>query len=386
MPSPGHYLDLAARAALRAAGDVQPNPMVGAVIVKNDQIIGMGHHKKFGGLHAEREALADCRARGHNPSGSTIYVTLEPCCHHGKQPPCTDALIEAGIARVVAARPDPNPVSCGGARILVHAGIPVEFCPDSQLAVDLSAPFIKRTGTGLPWVIAKWAQTLDGRIATASGESKWISGELSRRRVHRLRAHVDAIICGIGTALADDPLLTARGPSRIRRIARRVVLDSSLQLPARSALIRTARQTPLLVICDHNRLTGEGPLLDRRKALEAAGAQVVGVAARDGRLDLEVVLRLLSKQHNASNVLFEAGPQVLGSLLQQGLADELIVYIAPVVLGEEYAKSAVTGMTTPSLVDARRFELRRMRRYGPDIELTYRAPATPTAQPTTPSS
>jgi len=376
MPTPGQYLDLAARLALRASGDVEPNPMVGAVLGKDGQIIGMGHHTKFGGLHAEREAVADCRRRGHDPRGSTAYVTLEPCCHHGKQPPCTDALIEAGIVKVVAARPDPNPVSRNGAGILRSAGIPVEFCPDSQLAIDLSAPFIKRTMTGLPWVIAKWAQTLDGRIATSTGDSKWISGELSRRRVHRLRARVDAVVCGIGTVLADDPQLTARGVGRIRRTARRVVLDSSLKIPLESALVRTARQIPVTVFCDRDQLTGSQT---KRSGLEAAGIEVVGVPAAAGKLDLAAALRLLAERHHACTVLMESGPRVLGSLLEARLADELVVYVAPMVLGDDSAAAAVRGLSTPGLASAKRFELRRSRRCGPDIELTYRAPTHETA-------
>ena len=171
------YLDLAARLALRAAGDVEPNPMVGAVLVRDGRIIGMGHHRKFGGLHAEREALADCRRRAEAPRGATAYVTLEPCCHHGKQPPCTEALIEAGISRVVAARPDPNPISRGGANALQSVGIPCEFTAASPLATAISDPFVRGIMHGLPWVIAKWAQTADGRLVTRPGEPRWISGD-----------------------------------------------------------------------------------------------------------------------------------------------------------------------------------------------------------------
>lgn len=366
MTTPAEYLSLAARLALRAAGDVEPNPMVGAVIVKDGRVIGMGHHRKFGGPHAEREALSDCRRRGEDPRGSTVYVTLEPCCHQGKQPPCTDALVEAGVARVVAARPDPNAVSGNGGEVLKHAEIAFEYCAESQLAIDVSAPFIKRVSTGLPWVIAKWAQTLDGRIATSTGESRWISGESARRRVHRLRARVDAVVCGIGTVLADDPLLTARGVARVRRTARRVVLDRQLSIPMSSQLVRTSGQTPVTVFCDRERMGRAGELED-------AGVEVVGVPLVDGKLDLATAMRVLSDRHNATNVLVEAGPRVLGSLLQAGLADELLVYVAPMVLGDDAAVGSVRGMESASLAGAKRFGLRRMRRCGEDVELAYRA-------------
>src|ERR1041384_1914007 len=187
-------LDLAGRLARGGAGCVEPNPMVGAVVVRDGVVMGMGHHRRYGGPHAEREALADCRSRGDDPRGATVYVTLEPCCHFGKTPPCTDALIEAGVARVVAARRDPNPASGGGAAVLERAGIGVEFCGNSPSALAVSDPFVKRVTTGLPWVIAKWAQFEDGRMVTRPGEPRWISHEWARRRVHRLRGRVDAIV------------------------------------------------------------------------------------------------------------------------------------------------------------------------------------------------
>ena len=197
-------LDLAARLAMRAAGDVEPNPMVGCVIVRPGEgdlasrIIGRGHHRFFGEEHAEAEALADCCRRGQSPRGATMYVTLEPCNHQGKQPPCTDAIIAAGIGRVVCARRDPNPAAAGGEGKLRAAGIDCEVNDSSVLATRLADPFAKRVTTGLPWVIAKWAQTIDGWIATRTGESKWISGAPSRNKVHRIRARVDAIITAIG--------------------------------------------------------------------------------------------------------------------------------------------------------------------------------------------
>lgn len=364
-------LDLAARAALRGAGDVEPNPLVGAVIVKHRQVIGIGHHKKFGGLHAEREALADARRRGHDPRGATVYVTLEPCRHFGKQPPCTDALIESGVARVVVARRDPDPVSGGGTEVLRSAGIEVEFDTSSSLALQIAEPFVKRITTGMPWVIAKWAQTIDGRIATRTGESRWISGELSRRRVHRLRARVDAIVTGMGTVLADDPLLTARDVPRIRRIARRVVIDGDLDLPVSSKLVQTARSFPTTVVCGEL-VAGSALAGPRRAALEQAGVEVVGVPVLEHGVDLGAVLRMLWAKHRATNVMLEAGAGLLGAMFDADLIDECLVYIAPMVFADEQAKAAAAGRAAPLLSDARRYELVRSRRSGGDIELTYR--------------
>ena len=292
-------LSLAARLALRAAGDVEPNPMVGAVLVRGAVVLGMGHHRRFGGLHAEREALADCRRRGNDPRGSTAFVTLEPCCHHGKQPPCTDALIEAGVARVVYARRDPHAVSGGGARVLARAGIPCELCEDSPLATRLSDPFVKRVTTGLPWVIAKWAQTADGRLITRPGEARWISNELSLKRVHRLRARVDAVVTGVGTVAADDPLLTARGVRRVRRVAARVVLTGGRGLPAGSRLAR-----------------GEG------------AGEVLVLPGFAERADLGAALRLLAAAHGATNVMLECGPTLLAAFAAGGFIDEAFVYAA----------------------------------------------------------
>lgn len=351
-------LDLAARLAVRAAGDVAPNPMVGAVLVKNGRVIGMGHHRRFGGLHAELEAIADCRRRGGDPRGATVYVTLEPCCHHGKQPPCTDALIEAGVVRVVAARPDPNPVSCGGAEVLRRAGIGCEFDGSSPLAMFASEAFVKRVETGLPWVIAKWAQTPDGRLLTRSDEPRWISGELSRRRVHRLRSRVDAIVTGIGTVLADDPLMNVRGVRR-HRTALRVVLDPLGELPASSNLAKTLADGPVQVYS--SKLAQSGGVPGVRTTVVPGDAQA---------LDLTWILADLARTHGVSNVMLEAGPRLLGGFLAAGLVDAALVHVG---------RSA--GMSMPAASDlnpavsgwdAGQFEVCRQRSRGGDLELWLR--------------
>lgn len=367
-------LDLAARLAWRAAGDVEPNPMVGAVIVKGGRVIGMGHHRRFGGLHAEREALADCARRGEDPRGATVYCTLEPCVHHGKQPPCCDALIGAGVERVVYARPDPAGVSGGGQQLLCDAGIEAELSDASVLATRLSDPFVHRVTTGLPWVIAKWAQTIDGRIATRTGESQWISGEGSRKRVHRLRARVDAILTGLGTVMADDPMLTARGVRRVRKKARRIVIDRDFDITDDRALLSTAKDTPTSIAC-HKDLLTSGIVADRRAALEAMGVQFIGVPehlSESGRLRLDMLLEAIATQHDVTNLLVEAGPGLLGSLFEADLVCEAVVYVAPTLLGDAEAMAAATGRVTERLSEGRRFDLCRVKRVGDDVELTYR--------------
>src|SRR5436309_2908852 len=228
--------------AERGRGFVEPNPLVGAVLVRDGQVVGEGWHQRYGQAHAEVNALS---AAGEAARGATLYVTLEPCCHHGKTPPCTDAVLKAGVARVVVAMADPFPkVSGGGLAILRAAGVEVHVGLCEPEARELNAPYLKLLRTGRPWVHAKWAMTLDGKIATRTGDSKWISGEESRRRVHELRGRMDAILVGRGTVVADDPLLTARpaGP----RVAARVVVSASGELPERCQLRATAREVPVI--------------------------------------------------------------------------------------------------------------------------------------------
>ena len=372
------WLDLAARLGLRGGGDVEPNPMVGAVLVNDGRLVGCGHHRRFGGPHAEREALDDCSRRGETASGATCYVTLEPCNHHGKQPPCAAALADAGVARVVYARADPDPAAAGGARFLGARGVRCEQSDASPLATGLAAPFAKRIATGLPWVIAKWAQTIDGRIATRTGESKWISGAPARVRVHRLRARVDAVLTGIGTVLADDPMLTARDVSRVRRVARRVVADTDLDIPLTSALVRTAREWPTIVACERS-LTLVTFSARKRAAFDQAGVELLSVADHaPGRgLDLRELLTLLARHHGVATVLVESGPGLLGSLFDDDLIDEAVVYVAPMLLGDELARSVAVGRVAASLTQARRFRLCRVKRLGDDVELTYRREAVP---------
>ena len=365
---------MAARVAMRAAGDVEPNPMVGAVIVRGGEILGIGHHQRFGGLHAEREALADCARKGNDPAGATVYCTLEPCVHHGKQPPCTDALIGAKVGAVVFARSDPAEVSAGGIDVLTKAGIEVRLSDASVMATRLSDPFIYRVQTGLPWVVAKWAQTIDGRIATRTGESQWISGPMSRRRVHRLRAKMDAILTGLGTVMADDPMLTARGVRRLRRPCRRIVLDRDLDITDDRAVVRTAGDTPTSIVVNKDLLTS-GIIETRREQLEQLGCEFIGVPEHldsAGRLRLDMLLEALAGEYGVTNLMVEAGPGLLGSLFEADLICEAVVYVAPLLLGDAEAMAAASGRIAERLSEGRRFELCRVKRVGQDVELTYR--------------
>lgn len=364
-------LDLAARLASRAVGYVEPNPLVGCVLVRDDRIIGMGHHRTLGGLHAEAEALADCASRNENPHGAVAYITLEPCNHHGRQPPCVEALINARVASVVCARRDPNPVAAGGAEHLRAAGIDIRFTTASAAAIRLSDPFVKRTTTGLPWVIVKWAQTIDGRVATRTGESKWISSEVSRRRVHRTRARVDAVLTGIGTALADNPALTARAGWKRRRVARRVLIDPDLELRDDSLLVATLDEAPLTVICTNEALAARAR---SHSILTARGIDILSLGS-NGEIALDTVLRTLADRYNTATVLVEAGPGLTGRLIDAGLADELHIYIAPTLMADDLAKPCARGSITERLADAKRYTLDRVRRIGDDVLLVYRASA-----------
>ena len=308
--------------AAGARGRVEPNPMVGAVVVREGRELGRGWHGRFGGPHAEREALAAVRAAGRDPRGATMYVTLEPCCHHGKTPPCTDALREAGLARVVLAMPDPDPRVAGkGAAILRAAGMEVVTGVLGDQARELLAAYVKLRTQRRPWVICKWAQTADGLLALPPGQGRWISGEASRARVHEVRAWCDGICAGVGTVLADDPLLTNRSGGG--KQPTRVVLDARLRTPDDCGLVRTAGEFPLLVAT-----TAAGVRTGRADRLREARAEVLELPAGDQGVDLAALLDELGRRE-WTYLLVEGGRAVLASFLGQGLADELMMFVSP---------------------------------------------------------
>jgi diaminohydroxyphosphoribosylaminopyrimidine deaminase/5-amino-6-(5-phosphoribosylamino)uracil reductase len=328
--------------AERGRGHVEPNPLVGAVVVRDGRIVGEGWHQRFGQAHAEVHALA---AAGASARGADLYVTLEPCCHHGKTPPCTDAVLRAGVRRVVAAMQDPFPAVAGkGSTLLQAAGVEIEGGLCEAEARRLNAPYLKLLSTGRPYVHAKWAMTLDGKIATRSGDSRWISNEESRCRVHQLRGRMDAIVAGIGTALADDPQLTARPPGP--RTATRVVLDSQGRLPINGHLVSSARQTPVLVVA-------AAPPLEKVADLRERGCEVLILAGTDGRVDVEALLAEMGRRRY-TNVLVEGGAGVLGSFLDAGAIDEVHVFIAPRLAGGAAALTPVAGRGVEKIAGALR--------------------------------
>lgn len=321
----------------RGRGAVSPNPVVGAVLVRDGEVIGEGFHAALGGRHAEVAALDDCRARGTDPAGATLYVTLEPCAHHGRQPPCTEAILAASIARVVIGADDPSEKSSGrGPGMLRDGGVEVAFAAGAEATAARLAnqAFRKHARTGRPLVTVKSALSLDGRTATASGDSKWISGPASRALVHRWRAEADAVAVGIGTVLADDPLLTARDlePAPVRQPTR-VVFDSAARLPLDSRLVRTVAEAPLLIFA-----AGSAPP-ERTAALRDAGATVVQV---DGSPPDRVAGALTELgRRGLASLLLEGGATLAGSFFDAREIDELRLFIAPILLGSDARPLAV---------------------------------------------
>lgn len=353
-------------------GLVEPNPMVGCVLVRDGRELGRGYHGQFGGPHAEASALTDAKARGADLQGATAYITLEPCSHHGKTPPCVDALIDAHISRAVIAMIDPNPrVSGSGIEKLREAGIEVVLGVCERQARELNEPFIKRITTGLPWVVVKWAATLDGKVATHTGDSRWISSPSSRKLVHEIRARVDAVMVGVGTVIADDPQLTARDVE-VKRAARRVVIDPELRTPATSRLALASKPDEPPVTFGLCRDVYEGPS-QRAKDYANHGIELLPLPRLENHyLEIEPLLRHLAEGHNATNVLVEGGASLVGSMLDQGLVDQLLVFVAPKLLGDERGVPAVSGLMRDKIGQATPLELRDVQRIEDDVLLDYR--------------
>lgn len=345
-----------------------PNPRVGSVVVKDGKVVGEGFHRRAGEPHAERIALA---AAGDAARGATVYVTLEPCCHHGRTPPCTDALIAAGVAEVVYAMPDPNPrVSGQGQALLAKAGIATRFGLFEAEARALNPGFIRRMEVGRPFVRCKLAMSLDGRTAMSSGESQWITADAARRDVQRLRARSSAILTGIGTVLADDPSLNVRlSPGELPGTDAdypphqplRVVLDSGLRMLADARLLALPGGT--WIIC-----AAADP--DRRAALEAAGARVEVVPGERGRASLAGTLDRLAA-HEVNEVLIESGPKLAGTALRERLVDELIIFVAPHLMGHE-GRALVNLPGLSSMSDRLELEFIDVRPVGTDLRITAR--------------
>lgn len=351
------FMRLALREARKGLGRTSPNPAVGAVVVKNGEVVGKGYHHKAGEPHAEINALRDA---GDAAAGATIYVTLEPCNHTGRTPPCSRAILAAGITRVVIGMADPNPVATGGADFLEAEGLAVTRAVLAEECEAINYPFAKHVVTGMPWVVMKAGMSLDGRIATHTGHSGWITNEQSRAAVHRLRDRVDSILIGIGTALADDPSLTTRLPKGIGQDPLRVVLDSNLRLSPTAKMLLQESSAPTWIFC------GPSPDPAKVKALEAAGAVVIPVPLADtGALELTAVLRELGRRQ-LNSVLVEGGGQVHGAFLRQQLVDEVNLYVAPCLIGGD-GMPVVDGLGIDTVQGAPRIRKMRTRRYGDDM-------------------
>ena len=369
------FWDRAAELAVHGHGLVSPNPMVGAVLVKDGVVIGEGWHRAYGGLHAEREAINDAKGRGESVEGSTIFVTLEPCGHTGRQPPCADALIEAGVAEVVYACEDPTQKTAGvGPERLCQAGIAVRRA-EPGVAADargLIQDFLKMAATGRPLLILKLAMSLDGKVATSSGDSRWISGPESRSMVHRWRADLDAVAVGAGTFTADDPRLTARlepagndpeaGPEPVRQPVR-VVFDSGPVVTPGAALFEDIDSAPVLLV------TGPGADRKRLAELEQAGAEVLATGSGSRRERFLEAMDLIGER-GIGSILLEGGPTLAGIALDSGEVDRFEAFVAPILLGG--GLSAVTGDGPLKMADAIAVRNMQVGRVGQDVHMSAR--------------
>lgn len=357
-----HYMRRAIELAKKGGGWTAPNPLVGAVIVKAGKIIGEGYHKKYGCLHAERNAFADCE---EDTYGATLYVTLEPCCHYGKTPPCTDIIIDNKIARVVIGSRDPNPKVAGkGAEILRENGIRVDEDFMIKECDNINATFFRYITTGLPYVVMKYAMTLDGKIATAEGLSKWITGESAREHVHSMRGRYAAVMVGIGTVLDDDPMLNCRLEGAHQPV--RVICDSKLRIPKASNICKTARTYRTIVACGKGCEGLEAKIAE----LEEIGISIIRISECKGGIDLRELIHKLGEMQ-IDSVLIEGGGTLNESAVRLGIVDHVCAYIAPKIFGGKNAKTPVEGEGIGRPDEALELEDLRITKFCRDILLEY---------------
>lgn len=359
------FMKLALRLARQGAGRVSPNPLVGAVIVRGATVVGKGYHGRFGGPHAEINAL---RQAGSRANGATLYVTLEPCCHYGKTPPCTDAIINSGIAHVIVGMVDPNPAVSGkGIQKLRSAGIKVEIGILEEACRSLNEAFIKYITTKLPFVTLKAALTLDGNIATATGDSKWITCEQSRSLVHKIRTQVDAIMVGSGTVRADDPQLTVRLPRLPKKTVKnplRIIVDEKLRIPLRSNVLKPELAKGTLIVTAPARANSR-----KARQIEAAGANILVVPLKKGLIDLKSLMKKLAAMGIAS-LLLEGGSELNASALAEGLVDKIMFFYAPKIIGGRKAIHVVGGSGVQKIADAIHVTALEVKRIGSDLLVT----------------
>ncbi len=350
------YVALALELAEKGRGKVEPNPMVGAVLVKNGEIVGKGYHQVFGGPHAEIHAINE---GGENCKGSTLYVSMEPCAHYGKTAPCVDAIIRAGIGRVVTTVIDPNPLTTGkGIQKLKEAGIEVCLGIMESRAKRLNAPFFKLMQKGLPYVTVKWAMSLDGKIAARTGDSRWITSEESRIYVHKIRGQMDGILVGINTVLRDDPLLTCRLEGG--RSPKRIIIDSNASLPLNSRLLTTITESEIIVAVRENAQSAQV------KRLEQLGCTIIRTGGMYDRVNLQDLFRRLGEM-KLTNILVEGGSRIITSMIKGRFTDKVIVFIAPIIVGGEGALSPVLGRGVDKVSDATKVHEIIVKRMSHDI-------------------
>jgi diaminohydroxyphosphoribosylaminopyrimidine deaminase/5-amino-6-(5-phosphoribosylamino)uracil reductase len=352
-------MQIALEEAIKGEGWTNPNPMVGAVIVKENRIIGKGYHEKYGEPHAERNAIANCK---EDLIGSTMYVTLEPCCHYGKTPPCTEAIIEAGISKVVIGTLDPNPLVAGkGVEILKNHGIEVEVGVLEKECVEQNKIFFHYVTTKMPYVVMKYAMTADGKIAAYTGKSKWITGESARAHVHYLRHKYAAIMVGVGTVISDDPMLNCRidgGNSPIR-----IICDTNLRTPLNSKVVTTAREFETII----------ATCISEEEKIQSyidAGCRVITVSCNDGHLDLHDLMKKLGEL-KIDSILLEGGAELNYSALSQNIVNEVKVYMSSKILGGRDAKSSVGGQGALCPDDSFKLKNRRITPIGEDILIEW---------------
>lgn len=356
------FMQRAMELAERGKGFVNPNPLVGALIVRGSRVIGEGWHEYYGGLHAERNAFKNCI---EDPKGATLYVTLEPCCHHGKTPPCVDAVIEQGIARVVVGLGDPNPLVAGkGLEKLVNAGIEVVTGVEEEALREQNRVFLKYITTGLPWVALKTAMTLDGKIAAFTGDARWVTGGDARLRVHRMRSEYMGIMVGSGTVKADDPLLNCRLEGEHRQPVR-IVVDSKASVAFDSQVVRTARVFPLLVA--HTVQADEEQL----EMIQEAGGATLLCEEKDGRVDIADLLKKLGAR-GIDSILLEGGGELNYTFVKAGAIDEVYAFIAPKIVGGRTAKTPVEGEGFERMEEALELSPFAVETIGRDILLMAR--------------
>ena len=352
------YMRRALDLAARARGRTSPNPMVGAVVVKDGTVVGEGFHAFAGSDHAELEALREAESAA---AGATLYANLEPCCHYGRTPPCVDRIIQAGVTRVVAACEDPNPAVSGkGVAALRAGGLVVDVGILQEEATRLNEAFFTYIRSGRPFVILKAAASLDGKIATQTGDSRWITGESARQHVHHLRNEVDAVLVGIGTILRDDPMLTTRLGTSDQRDPTRVVVDNLARLPLRAQVINRASTAPTILA-----VSQMAPRA-RLDVLEREGVQVLVVPESPRRVSLGNLMEALGKMGFVS-VMIEGGAEINASALQEGIVDKLLLFLAPIIIGGKSTPTAVGGEGIETLRQATRLRNVRIERFGEDI-------------------